>query len=154
MEARGDGLAIFEHSPSRQEPVPIVNMPSYERQALSNGISEIARRIHQALGEPDAHQRCLKELSLLEEMNAAGDGEEELPDRAAKEMERGAEQGEEDMASFVEQEVYAIEKMVLVVEDEPEDIEGDRDKEEAFRKHVCVSSDRWIAFSSDVFPRV
>ena len=62
-------------------------MTAHERKGLGLRIGEIARRVHEALGEPDATQGCFQRLPAPEEVHTARGREEELSDRAPEHVE-------------------------------------------------------------------
>ena len=120
--------SAIEDAPAREQPVPVVDVAANERQALGD--------VHEALGEPHAHHAGLEEPSVHQEMKAARSGKEELSERPTEEMDRLAEQAEEDVAPLMEEEIHPVEKMVLVREDEPGHVEEGREEEESLREHV------------------
>ncbi|MDH3685932.1 MAG: hypothetical protein OEP95_06870 [Myxococcales bacterium] len=109
----------------QHEPVRVVHVPGH---------------VHQALAEPDRADRRLEAPFAAQEVHRGDDREYELPERAAEKPERAPEDAEEDVPGFVEQEVRAVQEVVVVREDQPEPVRNECEQQKRTAGHGSSSA--------------
>lgn len=116
--------------------MPIVNVTTNQRKALSLSVTKVGGHVHQALSEPDTTYGCLYSLSVDPEMDHTGAGNKELTQRSAQNVQGLAKKSQKDMAGFMEEEIGSIDEVVAIRKDEPQRVWNAGNTQETLKKHM------------------
>lgn len=99
-----------------------MDVATHERQDHAAGVANVLGRVHQALGQPDEHDERLKPLAAPPEVAHEQRRKNQLTQGPPQEVEGLPEQAEQNVASLVQEEIDAIQEVIVIADNEPANV--------------------------------
>jgi len=127
--------AVGEKPDPREQPVPVVNLSTYEGERHGLRVGHVAGHIQYVLPQPHSAHARVEWSTGAKELNPRRHGEDQLAERPAKHPDGSAEQAKENVSRLVEEKVCPVDEVVVVGKDEPKGIGNKREEEERASRH-------------------